>query len=147
MATSRNGPAPRDGRARAPSGRGRTVLALHGEMDVATAPDLREQLRRTLNPGIALLVLDLSDVQFCDAAGLAVLVGTQRRASGLGITLRLAAPGRQVTKVLGLTGLDRCFAVHATVADALRLPEDELPAAPAPTRHTRRHKPPSVAAR
>ena len=57
-----------------------------------------------LHPGMSLLVLDLSRVPSCDPAGLAVLIGTQRRARLLGIVVRLAAPSLPVAKLLRLTG-------------------------------------------
>jgi len=98
-----------------------TIARLRGDLDVATAPALRERLAGLLRlrMPMPLLVLDLAEVWFCDAAGLAVLIGTQRRATSLGITLRLAAPSSQVAGVLHATGLDRSLRIHATVADAL----------------------------
>jgi anti-sigma B factor antagonist len=97
----------------------RTIISLHGEVDIATAPVLRERLLSALRPGLRLLIVDLSGVSFCDAAGLAVLAGMQRRAGALGITLRLAAPRPQVTKLLCITGLDRYLVLHPTLSDAL----------------------------
>ncbi|GAA2636992.1 STAS domain-containing protein [Actinomadura fulvescens] len=91
---------------------GHTIVALHGELDIAAAPALREHLVGALGHSPRLLTLDLSEVSFCDAAGLAVLIGTQRRATALGITLHLAAPNPQVTKLLRVTGLDRVLTVH-----------------------------------
>ena len=71
-------------------------------------------------PACGCSVIDLSGVSFCDVSTLAVLVATQRRASGLGITVRLAAPRPQVAKLLRITGLDQCFTICATLDDALR---------------------------
>jgi hypothetical protein len=65
-----------------------------------------------------LLILDLSRVRFCDASGLAVLVGAQHRAQLLGVTLYLAAPRPQIAKVLRITGLDRGLRLP-TVPEAL----------------------------
>lgn len=96
-----------------------TIVSLHGDIGIATAPALRECLLSALHPGLPLLILDMSGVSLCDAAGLAVLLGTQRRAGALGITLRLAAPRPQVIKVLCITGLDRYLPIHPTLADAL----------------------------
>jgi anti-anti-sigma factor len=80
---------------------------------------LRERLTVLLQPGMGLLIFDLSDVSFCDAAGLAVLIGTQRRATAIGIALCLAAPRPQVTNILHVTGLDRALTIHPTRAAAL----------------------------
>lgn len=96
-----------------------TIARLEGELDIATVPALRERLLGVLRPGVPLLIMDLSGVSFCDVAGLAVLIGTQRRAVAHGIIVRLAAPSPQAAKLLRITGLDRSFTICATLADAL----------------------------
>jgi anti-anti-sigma factor len=103
----------------------RTVVRLRGALDVAGAPALRERLIGLLNPGMRLVVLDLSRVSSCDAAGLAVLVGTQRRAGLLGIVVRLAAPSLPVATLLRLTGLERNLTICPDLSSALaaELPE------------------------
>ena len=97
-----------------------TIARLEGELDIATTPALRERLLSVFSPGVRLLVIDLSGVSFCDVSTLAVLVATQRRASRLGITVRLASPRPQVAKLLRITGLDQCFTICATLDDAVR---------------------------
>jgi anti-anti-sigma factor len=92
----------------------RTVVQLSGGLDLAAAPALREQLIDVLHRGTGLLILDLSHVLSCDVAGLAVLIGTQRRAGLLGTKVRLLAPSPPVRKVLRSTGLDRSFSIYAT---------------------------------
>ncbi|MFG2002139.1 STAS domain-containing protein [Spirillospora sp. NPDC048911] len=95
---------------------GHTIVALHGDLDIASAPALRVLLIGALHHSAGLLTIDLGEVAFCDAAGLAVLIGAQRRATGLGVSLRLANPRPQVTKLLGITGLDRVLTiVHPTL--------------------------------
>jgi anti-anti-sigma factor len=88
-------------------------------LDLAAAPELRERLIDVLHRGTDLLILDLSGVSVCDAAGLAVLIGTQRRARLLGAALRLVAPSLPVRQVLRSTGLERSFTVCRDVAEAL----------------------------
>jgi len=90
-----------------------TIIRLSGGLDLAAAPALREQLIDVLHRGTGLLILDLSHVLSCDTAGLAVLIGTQRRARLLGTKMRLLAPSPAVTKVLRSSGLDRSFSIHA----------------------------------
>lgn len=94
---------------------GITIAELAGELDIANAPALREQLLSFLRPGSSRLVIDLSKVSFCDATGLAVLVSTARRAGLLGGFLRLAAVSPQVAQVLEITGLHRHLANFPTV--------------------------------
>jgi len=88
-------------------------------LDFTAAPALRERLIDVLHRGTGLLILDLSHVTSCDAAGLAVLIGTQRRARLLGITMRLVAPSLPVTKVLDSTGLKRAFTICSDLSFAL----------------------------
>jgi anti-sigma B factor antagonist len=104
-------------RAAPPSGR--TIVRLRGALDIDAAPALRERLIGVLHRGTGLLILDLSHVLSCDASGLAVLIGTQRRARLLGIMVRLAAPSLPVTKVLRSTGLDRSFTIYPDLSGAL----------------------------
>jgi anti-sigma B factor antagonist len=111
---------------------GRTIVRLRSALDFAAAPALRERLAGLLHPGTRLLVLDLSRVPSCDTAGLAVLVGTQRRARQLGISMRLAAPSLPVAELLRLTGLDRTLTICADLRCALAEHHEPARAAPSP---------------
>jgi len=92
---------------------GDTVVALSGDLDIASAPALRERLRTVLDGTVGgRLIIDLARVGFCDASGLAVLVGGFRLARERGLVTVLAAPQPQVMKVLHITGLDRVLAVQ-----------------------------------
>ena len=98
---------------------GYTIVTIGGEIDIARTPVLREQLLGLLRPGASGLIVDLSGVTFCDASGLAVLVGVARRVGLLGGDLRLAAPPPLISTVLRLTGLDSRFEIFATVPEAI----------------------------
>ena len=98
---------------------GVTVAELAGELGVASAQVLREQLLGLLRPGSSRLVIDLSRVSACDAVGLAVLVGAGRHAGLLGGFVRLAAVSPQAARVLHMTGLYRHFPIFATVREAV----------------------------
>ena len=98
---------------------GSTVVTLGSALDFAAAPPLRERLVSELRPGIRLLALDLSRVLLCDQAGLAVLIGTQHRASLRGIVVCLVAPSLPVTEELRSTGLDRHFTIYPDLPGAL----------------------------
>ena len=112
---------------------GRTIVRLRGALDAAAAPALRERLIGMLHPGTSLLVLDLSCVPSCDPAGLAVLIGTQRRARLLGIVMRLAAPSLPVAKMLRLTGLDHSLTICPDLRGALAVERHEpAKASPSP---------------
>ncbi len=99
-----------------------TIAALSGELDIACAPALREQLLGLLRPAASRLVIDLSQVSYADASGLAVLVGTGRRAGLLGGYMRLAAPTPGVANVLRITGLHLRLDIFPTVQAAITSP-------------------------
>ncbi len=99
--------------------RGYVIAALSGELDVACAPALREQLLGLLRPAASRIVIDLSRVTYADASGLTVLVGAGRRAGLLGGFMRLAAPAPPVARVLRITGLHRRLDIFPTVQAAI----------------------------
>ena len=101
---------------------GYLVAVLSGRLDTARAPAVREQLLRLLRPAASQLVLDLTLVSHIDAAGLAVLVGTERRARLLGGSLRLAAAKPAVGMAVYAAGLDRLFGNFPTVQSAVSSP-------------------------
>jgi anti-sigma B factor antagonist len=111
---------------------GWTIARLKGDLDIVNTPALRERLLSVLGPGVRLLIIDLSGVSFCDVSGLAVLIGTQRRARGLRITVRLAGPRPQMAKLLRVTGLESQFTVCATLDDALPVQRDRPQTATSP---------------
>ncbi|GAA3611469.1 hypothetical protein GCM10022419_115620 [Nonomuraea rosea] len=90
-----------------------TTVHLSGEIDIFVSKALRRRLLDTLRHSTNLLILDLSQVSFCDSSGLAVLVGIQRRARARGITLALANPGPYTAHILHITGLDRSLQIMA----------------------------------
>ena len=85
---------------------GYAIAALSGDLGIASAPALREQLRSLLRAA-SQLIIDLSAVEHADASGLAVLVGSGHRARLLGGSLRLAAPSPEVARVLSATGINQ----------------------------------------
>ncbi len=96
---------------------GATVLAVVGEVDLATAPALENAIDSTLSGKPGALVIDLSEVSFLASAGMAALVAAHQRAG----TTRIAvvADGPATSRQLKMTNLDQVFALHATLAQAL----------------------------
>jgi hypothetical protein len=72
-----------------------------------------------LSPAASRLIIDLSATGYADASGVAVLVGSARRARLLGGWLRLASPAPEVTRVLLVTGTGRHLATFPTVQAAI----------------------------
>ena len=98
---------------------GRSIVRLRGSLDFGAAKELRERLIDVLHRGANPLIIDLSRVPSGDEAGLAVLIGTQRRARLLGSVVLLAAPSVPVAELLRSTGLHRHFTIYPDIPAAL----------------------------
>jgi anti-sigma B factor antagonist len=92
---------------------------IEGEIDVYTAPTLREHLSDLVADGRHHLILDLEGVQFLDSTGLGVLVGGLKRVRSQDGTLELVCTQERILKVFRITGLTKVFPIHASVPDAL----------------------------
>ena len=92
------------------------VIAVSGEIDVATAPQLRECLHRVIVQGDATIVLDLLGVTFLDSTALGVLVGALKRCRELGGELHVVVADSRIMKIFEITGLTNVF----TIADSLQ---------------------------
>jgi anti-anti-sigma factor len=84
-------------------GRG-TIVALTGELDIASAPELDRQLRELERSRPGHLVLDLSGLDFMDSSGIALLIRAQRAANTAGHELSLRPGPAQVQRLFELTG-------------------------------------------
>lgn len=94
------------------------VIRVDGELDVLTAPDLKEQLLACLESGFTRLVVEMSGCPSIDSTGLGVLVGAAKRARGR--ELALAAPAPEVRHILQVVGLDHVLPLYGSVSEALR---------------------------
>ena len=113
---------------------GAVLLAVAGEVDTRTAPDLAAGLDTALDavgdePGTG-VVVDLGAVTFLASSGLAVLIGGANRATGLGRRLHLVAGTRAVARPLQVTGADALFETHDDVDSALAVAAAEGVAPP-----------------
>ncbi len=88
------------------------VVTVGGEVDLYTAPQLRDELVGALEDGARRLVIDMSRVEFCDSTGISVLLSAMKRSRDNEGDLELVAPKPAVTKVLEVTGLDEVFTIH-----------------------------------
>lgn len=98
---------------------GWAVVRVHGDIDMTTAPRLREHVIGVVTGGQPKVVLDLQGVEFVDSTGLGVMVGLLKRTRSQGGDLRLVSTRTALRKVLELTALDQALPLSATVADAL----------------------------
>jgi anti-sigma B factor antagonist len=95
-----------------------TVLEVGGEVDVYTAPRLRERLVELVEQGSRHVVVDLSRVEFLDSTGLGVLVGALKRLRAVNGTFKLVCAHERLLKIFRITALDRVFALYDTVEAA-----------------------------
>ena len=96
-----------------------TVVQVSGEIDVYTAPVLREHLDEHISAGRNHLVVDLEGVSFMASTGLGVLVGRLKLVRAANGTLRLVCSNERILSVFSITGLDKVFQIFASVDEAL----------------------------
>jgi anti-sigma B factor antagonist len=84
---------------------GGVILALSGELDVITAPDLAEQLDALAAQACPRVLLELSSLTFVDSAGVSVLVKAKHEAEANGRRMILRSPTEQVHRVFSVVGL------------------------------------------
>lgn len=80
-------------------------LRLAGELDLSTAPELTAAIDKLIAAGETRVLLDLTDLTFCDSTGMAVFVRGDNRAAADGGWLRLTGANGRVERVLQVTGL------------------------------------------
>ncbi|GGW66601.1 anti-sigma factor antagonist [Streptomyces lucensis JCM 4490] len=113
---------------------GWAVLQVSGELDLLTSPMLRQRVHDAVAEGHHSLVVDLSDVFFCDSSGVGVLVAARRLIRSCQGRLRLILPdrgaedGSHVNRVLGALGVRRLFDVRPDVDSATTDEADPLSA-------------------
>jgi len=103
------------------------VLEVGGEIDVYTAPRLKEQLLELVDSGHRHIVVDLEAVEFLDSTGLGVLVGGLRRIRTQGGHLALVCSQERILKIFRITGLSGFFDIHASVEEAMAAPPPDDP--------------------
>lgn len=107
------------------------VLHVSGELDLVTSPAVRQHVHDAVANGRHRVVLDLSEVLFCDSSGVGVMIAARRLMHSCGGDLRLILPARgavdgsHVNRVLAALGVRRLFEVYPDVATAA---DDEAPA-------------------
>ncbi|MFF8832459.1 STAS domain-containing protein [Streptomyces sp. NPDC015131] len=111
-----------------------TVLSIQGELDLVSSAVVRRRVHDAVAEGRRDVVLDLSQVLFCDSSGVGVLIASRRLLHSCRGRLRLILPaqgaveGSHVNKVLAALGVRRLFAVYADVAAATGEEDQQLSA-------------------
>jgi anti-sigma B factor antagonist len=95
-----------------------TVINVEGEIDVYTAPKLREKLIDLVNKGRYHLLVDMEKVEFLDSTGLGVLVGGLKRVRAHDGSLELVCTQERILKIFRITGLTKVFGIYTSVDNA-----------------------------
>ena len=98
---------------------GTTVVAVGGEIDVYTAPKLRDRITDLVAEGVYDIVIDLEAVEFLDSTGLGVLVGGLKKVRPHEGSLRLVCTQERLLKIFKITGLGKVFSIHESPEAAL----------------------------
>ena len=98
---------------------GVAVLTLRGEIDVYTAPRMRQAIVDLVDAGSLTVVIDMDKVDFLDSTGLGVLVEGLKRVRTRGGTLSIVITQDKILKIFDITGLNKAFPIHRSVDDAV----------------------------
>jgi len=90
---------------------GAAVVQVAGDLDIATAPQLRHELLDLIGRSVRIVTVDLAQIDFIDSTGLAVLISGLKRLREGGGDLTLRSPSRTALRLLEITGLSKVFAI------------------------------------
>src|SRR2546427_7647961 len=96
-----------------------SLLSLRGEIDVYTAPRLRQALIDLVEGGATDIVVDMERVDFLDSTGLGVLVGGLKRVKDREGSMKLVANQDRILKIFDITGLSKVFPMFGSLDEAL----------------------------
>jgi anti-sigma B factor antagonist len=102
------------------TGDGVSIVSATGEIDIATAPALREQLELSIDRRPDVVVVDLLGVTFMDSTALGVLIGALKRCRDADGTMRIVVSDARVLKVFEITGLTELFSIFSTIDEAVQ---------------------------
>lgn len=94
------------------------TIAVHGQADLHTAPDLRDAMTKAIDAGASGLIVDLSDATFVDSMTLGVLLGAVKRLRPKGGKVTVVCVSPHIRRIFEITLLDRVFGLHETLESA-----------------------------
>ena len=94
------------------------LIELEGEVDVYTAPQLKQQMLSLLESGNNEMVIDLTKVEYLDSTALGVLIGGLKRVRERDGNLPLICPSPRIRRVFEITGLDKIFDIYGSEGEA-----------------------------
>ena len=100
-------------------GEGRHVVAVRGEIDLFTAPELKKTLAHAIENGAVRVVVDLSDTTFLDSTALGVLTGAVKRLRSRDGQLVIVNTDANIAKTFEMAGIDQIFTILESRASAV----------------------------
>jgi anti-sigma B factor antagonist len=97
----------------------RHVVAVRGEIDLFTAPELKQKLTDAIEGGKSRIVVDLSETTFLDSTALGVLIGAVKRLRSREGALVIVNVDQNIAKTFEITGLDQIFTIVGTRDEAV----------------------------
>jgi len=107
----------------------RHVVAVRGEIDLFTAPDLKATLLGAIESGKSRIVVDLTETTFLDSTALGVLIGAIKRLRARDGALTLVNVDPNIAKTFEITGLDQIFVISASRDEAIAALDGDVQAA------------------
>jgi anti-sigma B factor antagonist len=105
---------------------GHYVIAARGEIDLFTAPELKQVITEVIENGERRVAIDLSEVSFLDSTALGVLIGAVKRLRSRGGALAVINTDSSIAKTFEITGLDQIFTIVSSRAEALEALDDTI---------------------
>lgn len=99
----------------------RHVLAVRGEIDLFTAPELKQVLAESIEAGRNHIVVDLTETTFLDSTALGVLIGAVKRLRSRNGALAIVNVDENIAKTFEITGLDQIFTILSTRDEAIEV--------------------------
>jgi anti-sigma B factor antagonist len=95
------------------------VVSVSGEVDLYSAPELKERMLSAIDRGKTRIVVDLTGASFIDSTTLGVLVGARKRLREHDGVLAVVCADDDKLALFEMTGLDRVFSIHEDRSAAL----------------------------
>lgn len=96
-----------------------SIISLEGEVDVYTAPQLKQQIIKLLDEGVKNIIVNLESVEYLDSTALGVLIGGLKRLREREGSLNLICTNNRIKRIFEITGLDKIFNILTSEAEAL----------------------------
>jgi anti-sigma B factor antagonist len=100
-------------------GRGTFVVSTYGDVDLATAPELEQELLETVDEGARQVVVDLTATTFFDSSGVHALMRAGDWLQSRGLQFGIVCANPRIRRILEITGIDQAVGVHATIETAI----------------------------